>query len=433
MFFFGKSQTSCNTAVPLYSNTTDTIVMPTSAIAPIGWNYGCLGSTNNPAFIYLPVCGSGNFQIELSNSANNDMDFIVWGPFYTTDLNVICNTISSGANSGVDCSYGVSGTEIINVNNALAGEVYMMMITNYAGTPTDAYLTQIGGTGVADTSCISNGFACGIYNLPVCEVSMNDSANHCKVIWEKIPNLSVDQYYIHRLNAQSQYVIIDSVPETDSSYYIDYSSFPASQPYRYKINYKDSCGNFNNLSNYHQSIHLQASPGFNAVNLDWDAYYGITFPTYYILRGTDPFNMNIIDSISSVFTSYTDLSPNASEPCYQVGFINPNPCVITRSLELPVVSNVFNTQPNSMDELLMNVNPKIYPNPARDFLTLELNESYLNHPTFSILDVAGREIMTQNIINSKTNIDLSNYLSGIYFLTIKEDGRLLKTVKLLKD
>ena len=50
-------------------------------------NYGCLGTTPNPAWYYMEMQQPGNLTIDITNSVGQqqDLDFAIWGPF--NDLN----------------------------------------------------------------------------------------------------------------------------------------------------------------------------------------------------------------------------------------------------------------------------------------------------------------------------------------------------------
>jgi hypothetical protein len=59
----------------------------------------------------------------------------------------------------------------------------------------------------------------------------------------------------------------------------------------------------------------------------------------------------------------------------------------------------------------------VYPNPAQDVLNITLDNSLLSSVTHTILyDIQGR--MVKDFGASKTNLDVSNVASGVYFLTV---------------
>lgn len=116
-----------------------------------GGVYGCLATTPNPVFYYMQIQNPGSISItmnQVSNTGNPiDVDFAVWGPFAT--LSAACTGIS--ANNIIDCSYSTAATEVADIPNALAGQYYMMIITNFANQPGNITFQQTGGN--ATTNC----------------------------------------------------------------------------------------------------------------------------------------------------------------------------------------------------------------------------------------------------------------------------------------
>ena len=141
------SQATCAGAAPFCTASGTTFPASTSTTAPVGPNYGCLGSEPNPAWYYLNISASGNINIDLSNSASVDIDFCAWGPFATQAA--MCPGTSG---SPFDCSYSTSATEQVNIVGAVVGQWYMVLITNFSGVPTNINATTGAGTTGA-TNC----------------------------------------------------------------------------------------------------------------------------------------------------------------------------------------------------------------------------------------------------------------------------------------
>lgn len=95
---------------------------------------GCLGSSPNATWFNLPISNSGsiNLQINQGNNAplynNLDIDYIIYGPFSSSTGN--CNSINS--TNVVSCSYSGAPVEYPVIPNAVAGQYYLMMVTNFS-------------------------------------------------------------------------------------------------------------------------------------------------------------------------------------------------------------------------------------------------------------------------------------------------------------
>ena len=155
------AQTSCENASPFCASGVSGVTFPaTTSItaAQTGPNYGCLGSTPNPAWYYLQISSTGSLDILIQGQATNppgpgqDVDFICWGPF--NSLANICNSLTAG--NTIDCSYSGSFTETLNIPNGVAGQYYMVLITNFANVQQEIIFTQFNGNGTTNCALLSS-------------------------------------------------------------------------------------------------------------------------------------------------------------------------------------------------------------------------------------------------------------------------------------
>ena len=139
--------------------------------AQTGPDYGCLGSQPNPAWYFLQVGTNGDIVININSAdasgSQNDVDFICYGPFpdqasTCTGLTGDCNGPGSNplsSNYGcsgniVDCSFSGSASEVCGIPAAVAGQWYMLMLTNYADVPSNITFSQSNtGSGAGSTNC----------------------------------------------------------------------------------------------------------------------------------------------------------------------------------------------------------------------------------------------------------------------------------------
>ena len=166
----GQTNTNCANMSGICTNTGLTFQansgVPDASISNPGNNYGCLFSSPNPAWYYLEISQTGSLSMTLS--AAQDIDFIMWGPFPNL-VNAVANCNSYSAADIVPdlpagcggffgpvctqqgCSYSASNIETPSISNALAGEVYVLLVTNYANVVQNISLVQSGGSG--GTNC----------------------------------------------------------------------------------------------------------------------------------------------------------------------------------------------------------------------------------------------------------------------------------------
>lgn len=203
--------------------------------AEAGNNYGCLGSQPNPTWFYLPVSQAGNlsFLIEQSSNinfptANLDVDYICYGPFSSPSAG--CN---APLTSIVGCSYSSASVETVNIPNALPGQYYLIMVTNFSNQAGYIRVTQLGTSqGALDCSGLQlNAFLdlnangtqeTGEINFPLGTFTyqLNNNGNNINV------TSPFGEYAIYDDNAANSYNLSYAVlPEYAAYYGITTSSF----------------------------------------------------------------------------------------------------------------------------------------------------------------------------------------------------------------
>jgi hypothetical protein len=74
----------------------------------------------------------------------------------------------------------------------------------------------------------------------------------------------------------------------------------------------------------------------------------------------------------------------------------------------------------------------VYPNPAFDYLTFDIDYSLYNNPEVMLYDSFGKLVLKQKLNNSVTTIDISLLQKGVYFYQFIADGEQLSTEKIVK-
>ncbi|MCX8081195.1 MAG: gliding motility-associated C-terminal domain-containing protein [Bacteroidia bacterium] len=151
-FAFSQPNTTCQNAAPFCTGTTYNFPAGVNAgSAQNGPYYDCLFTQPNPVWYYMQVAQSGPITIVMQGSGNMDIDFCCWGPF--NSLNGVCNNLT--ANNVVDCSYSTSATETCVIPNAVAGQYYILLITNFSNQPQNIIFSQSNANqpGAGSTNC----------------------------------------------------------------------------------------------------------------------------------------------------------------------------------------------------------------------------------------------------------------------------------------
>ncbi|MCD9565971.1 hypothetical protein LVJ96_08110, partial [Tenacibaculum maritimum] len=133
-----------NAAFPAETSAPDLGPLPscgTSGVAPGYPVSPTLSTTPNPAFYTLQVVQSGDLYLFINTFPQKDVDFAIWGPYSSPDAINNCQGGNFPPGVPIDCDYSTSTSEQIDIPGVLAGESYILMITNYSKDPTDITLS----------------------------------------------------------------------------------------------------------------------------------------------------------------------------------------------------------------------------------------------------------------------------------------------------
>ncbi len=190
-------------AAPAAGNTTCVIPSPICSGSPIsfianaggssadvinsGNNYDCLFTSPNPSWYYLEIANPGNLVIDIT--AGSDVDYEIWGPFPNL-ANAVANCNSYGVPQ--DCSYSPSPIEQAIVNGVTGGQVYVLLVTNFANVVQTININEAAAN-TASTNC-------AIVPLPVGYTQWDIQFQDRKAIltWSTDSEENNEQFFVQR-------------------------------------------------------------------------------------------------------------------------------------------------------------------------------------------------------------------------------------------
>jgi len=112
---------------------------------------------------------------------------------------------------------------------------------------------------------------------------------------------------------------------------------------------------------------------------------------------------------------------------------------ITSPVNFPVIwmsgGNYYYNEPTiytGIDDLITNDQIIVYPNPAKDRLTVQVsNCDFSKEIKLTIVNTLGQTIKQVPIIDAETSLELDNITTGVYFYQIKNYQGILKTGKIV--
>ncbi|WPP52397.1 SBBP repeat-containing protein [Catalinimonas niigatensis] len=258
----------------------------------------------------------------------------------------------------------------------------------------------------------------------ICMVTVNEQTSRNMLSWSYDAE-SVVSFGIYReTNIAHQYALVEYVEGEVFNTYLDKQSLPAQRANRYKITAVDSCGFESDLSHPHKTMHLTINKGVDdAWNLIWDGYEGLSFGTYRIYRGIDNSPLELLTEIASNLTSFTDTETPAGSIAYQIEVVNPNSCgADTNQRRTEFSSSKSNIARSSVitsiGEAVESMPLLLYPNPVEDILQIDKKKNKALR--IEIWDNSGKLLASFTSKQQVTSIDMSGYISGIYFVKLND-------------
>ncbi|MBP7496709.1 MAG: T9SS type A sorting domain-containing protein [Bacteroidales bacterium] len=271
-------------------------------------------------------------------------------------------------------------------------------------------------------------------NQDICLVSVDSATNKNIIIWEQNTDTIVTFYNIYKETyISNEYELIGSVPKGETNIFIDTKSDPAKKSDKYIIKAANNCTESSN-SQAHKPIHLMISGFQGNWNLAWSAYEGYngSVGRCRIWRGNNYYSMELIDSVSSSVTSYTDINPPAGVVYYAIEVIPKNKCnpsaKAAKGSYFTSLSNIVNNKAIlGIDENSDLQNITLSPNPCTDELTINVSHFENVKHLITVYDIHGKAIyQTQNPYNAQTQttqttltINTRSFPPGLYLTRIQ--------------
>lgn len=398
----------------------------TYAWTGFGETSSTLGSLCPGAFNYTVTVTDGS-SCTISTNTNNENVTITEPTVLAialTSTNSTCgdgNGTSDVVATGGTAPYNYSWTTGDNTASITGVEP-----GNYSVTVTDANsCTETGSFTVNDT----------VFPVEICVITVDGTSTKNEIVWEKPALGNIDGFNIYR-EVASTYTLIDFVNYDSLSQYVDSATTvnPNTTSYRYKITSLDTCGNESVMSAFHETIHLTVNQGTSGeANMIWDAYEGIAFTYYRIMRDTllDG-TWDSLDVVGPSNFTYTDWDVFSNGANYMIEIVIPFTCTATKAQDHNSTrSNRANISggpaPSYIGENALR-NAVVYPNPAKEQFTVSL---MADNWEMSLFDFTGKLILHEQKTNNQATININDLETGVYMLqlTVNNQSVYKKIVK----
>jgi hypothetical protein len=277
----------------------------------------------------------------------------------------------------------------------------------------------------------------------LCMVTVDSTNSHNVVVFDKTNNPDADYFKIYREGFcnNTDFGWVGSVDADSLSAFNDTVVNTDTRTWKYYVTAVDTCGYESSASDVHRTIHLSASlNGNNNVLLQWSEYVGEQVLTYEIYRKQPLVNVfDLVDTVAGFLVSYTDTSNlaayNSDTLVYYIEAIPASLCYASRAFNQNAarsnrssLTGQFDT--TSVTELYNAEHIMVYPNPTNDVLNILINGGNGGLYQVDIMNAVG-QVVTSAAVNRQVALSTRNLNAGIYFVSIRQENKLIKASKVI--
>lgn len=318
-------------------------------------------------------------------------------------------------------------------------------------TPTvSTNYTVTGTTNGCSGSAVSSVIIPATMIPDICMVTTDSVFENNIVFWDKTVSSKIDSFIIYREVSTNIYKRIGAQPYGALSRFIDTTRSvgpangdPKITSYRYKLQLRDSCGNYSARSPYHNCYYFTAIGNGNFI---WNSYAiegqpSTPISTCNLMRdnlGTN--SWTVVGSCAGTQTTINDPAFGA----FPAGFwridglgitCNPTYKTTTFNKSKSNVKNNFNVDGTFTGILANELNTTIYlaPNPASTEITVSFGKEIKTTTKVLVTDVLGKVISSHEINEGNSvAVPINELSNGIYFVKIQQ-GKNITVKKFVKN
>jgi hypothetical protein len=382
---------------------------------------------------------------------------------------------SNGCSASASATVTVNSKPTVNANSSATGIVCAGTPVTLTGSGTASTYTWTSGvtngvsfpaiqqtytvTGIDGNNCSNTATITVNARSPVtpniCMVTVDSLSLNNLIFWDKTLYQDADSFYVYRDTGNINYVQLAVIPYSSLSQYIDtarsisqVNGDPNATTYRYKISYKDTCGNMSPWSPYHNTIYQY---NINGLFL-WNAYQIEGQPTpvpglsQYLLRrdnagGTGNYVNAAAAGASSTsindpqYATYQFTADWRVETVWNIA-CTPTLRYANNSAQGTIVkskSNISNNRTTHVQKILDQL-INVFPNPGNGNLVLHFNLNVTGNIGVKVFSSMGNEVYNSTLVNPSgdVSLDLASQENGIYLVQLTTNAGMI-TKRIIKN
>lgn len=366
-----------------------------------------------------------------------------FGSGATISKTIAINIIPSVASTSTIKACGATGSVMLTASGANSyswntGATTATVVVNPNASTT---YTVIGTTNGCSGEAYGNVIVPAPVRPDICIVTVDSLNQNNEIYWDKTAYPMLDSMIVYREVITNTYKRIGAVSADSLSFFVDTTRHvgpangnPNISTYRYKIQMRDTCGNYGPMSLWHNTVFFTHTGS----TFFWTNNYLIEGPinpviTYsllvcqnptvnpaYQLVGTTTGNQNQLNDIFySIYQATADWRVEAylGYTCYaQKMAAQGKSTQVTRSN----ISNNREAPDVSLKNQTLNNGIHVYPNPTNKYLNVGFASMH-TEVELIMTDALGKVVYKEKVMGTKA-IDVSEFAKGIYTLNINNNG-----------
>jgi len=287
----------------------------------------------------------------------------------------------------------------------------------------------------------------------ICMVTVDSLGNNNEIYWDKALYPMLDSMIILRQTSTNVYKRIGAVSKNALSMFIDTirsvgpaNGDPNISTYRYKLQMRDSCGNYSQPGLWHNTVYFTNSNGTffwvnnytiegsplptnPVVNYSLMVCINPTVSPNFLVVGVTAGNQNsLTDPNYSTYQATADWRVEAN-----LGY----QCQPTLKAQSPMVkatksrSNIQNNRTIGIKKNNFSFPVNFYPNPVKGTLYINFGAPIETDLELDLQNVLGQTVMVSKIASQNASFSVLHLEKGIYLASIKQEGKAIAVKKII--
>ncbi len=410
-----------------------------SANGPTSWQWFMTSATPNNSTLQNPSItynSTGTFTVSLQAA-----DSFGTGSFISKVITIHNNPVVTASSASV-CAGNLAtltagGASTYTWNTAATGATLTV-------TPSATTSYTVVGTSTVGCSAQASGtvFVPTPVTPALCMVSVDSLTNNNIIYWDKTSYTNADSFIVYREVSTNVYSRIGAVSKSALSELKDTMRLigpangdPSIGSYRYKLQLRDTCGNYSALSLYHNTVKITDQQNGNFQWNTYDVESQATPVANFILERDNANNgvWTVVGIVSGTQTSlfdgqYGTYQTIANWRVQATGF-NCTPTAkygnnTTQGAIVKSKSNITNNRTTSVSHPVAAKAFVVYPNPAHNNIMIQSSTKLGN---VVIVNAIGEVVYSARSSDNTQSIDISSFSAGIY--VVQAGNQRIKLVK----